>query len=83
MDTPPIDETFGMRVKRLREAKLVKWNGEEKPMTQEQLAERCNCCKETISRIERDEQIPMFPLGLAIAKALGVSPYVLAGIAEP
>ncbi len=67
-------ETFGERVKRLREAKLVTQpSGEEKTMTQEILADRCNCDKCTISRIERNEIIPGLSLTKALARELGVT----------
>ncbi len=79
METEPT-ETFGERVKRLRESRTVKLaSGEEKKMGQEDLAILSKCDKCTISRIERDEQIPATDLAKRIAAALGVSLDYLAG----
>jgi transcriptional regulator with XRE-family HTH domain len=54
---------FGRRLKATREAK---------GLSQAQLAEAAGCHTFTISKLERGEQEPAWPLVLALAKALGV-----------
>lgn len=67
-------ETLGERVKRLRETILVTLpSGAEKIMTQEILAERCDCDKCTISRIERNEILPSLSLAKYLARELVVT----------
>jgi transcriptional regulator with XRE-family HTH domain len=56
---------FGERLKALREA-----GG----LAQEQLAQRASCSTFTVSRLERGAQEPYWPLVVALAKALGVTP---------
>ena len=69
---PEATETLGQRVKRLRLSIMIDFNGSEKPMTHEQLAERSNCCKKTIARIEADKEMPRFDLISRLAAALNV-----------
>lgn len=67
-------ETFGQRLKRLRE--LRKW-------TQQELAERSGVPYETIYRVERGtHQEPRVSVAAKLSKALGVSLDVLAGLYE-
>jgi transcriptional regulator with XRE-family HTH domain len=54
---------FGQRLKTVRE---------EKGLSQAQLAERAGCHFFTISKLERGEQEPAWPLVIALAAALGV-----------
>jgi transcriptional regulator with XRE-family HTH domain len=56
---------FGGRLKALREAA---------GLSQEQLAHRAGCSTFTVSRLERGTQDPAWPLVVALAKALGVTP---------
>ena len=42
-------------------------------MSQQQLADKAACRSETVSRLERGEQEPAWPLVKALAKALGVN----------
>jgi transcriptional regulator with XRE-family HTH domain len=53
---------------------------ESKRFSQVQLAERAGCHPFTISKLERGEQEPAWPLALALAQALGVS---VAAFADP
>lgn len=46
----------------------------EKKLSQSELAQRAGCHKQTISNLERGTQEPVWPLVLALAKALGVTP---------
>ncbi len=55
---------FGERLRTLREAR---------GMSQFQLAIAAGCRVETVSRLERGEQEPAWPLVRALASALGVS----------
>jgi transcriptional regulator with XRE-family HTH domain len=55
---------FGERLRILRE---------ERGLSQFQLAIAAECRVETISRLERQEQEPAWPLVRALARALGVS----------
>lgn len=55
---------FGERLRTLRE---------ERGLSQFQLAVAAECRVETISRLERQEQEPAWPLVRALARALGVS----------
>jgi transcriptional regulator with XRE-family HTH domain len=57
------DSGFGERLKSVRESS---------GLSQAQLAERAGCHTFTISKLERGEQEPAWPLVLALAKALGV-----------
>jgi transcriptional regulator with XRE-family HTH domain len=58
------DSGFGRRLKEIRESK---------GMSQQQLADKAACRSETVSRLERGEQEPAWPLVKALANALGVS----------
>ena len=70
----PTTETLGQRIKRLRESITVTLaSGEQKKMTQEILAERCNCDVSTIYRIENGRQEPTLCVAKSLANALGVS----------
>lgn len=55
---------FGRRLAELREAK---------GLSQAQLAEAAGCHRITVSKMERGEQEPAWPLVLAICAALGVT----------
>ena len=68
------NETLGERIKNLRENKLVT-DARNLPhkMTQQELADQCGCCKDTISRIECGIHEPQFSLVIKIARALYVS----------
>ncbi len=54
---------FGQKLRALRE---------ERGLSQFQLAIKAACRSETVSRLERGEQEPAWPLVLALANALGV-----------
>jgi transcriptional regulator with XRE-family HTH domain len=57
------DTGFGQQLKTIREAK---------GLSQAQLAEKAGCHHFTISKLERGEQEPAWPLVIALASALGV-----------
>lgn len=46
----------------------------EKGLTQSALAELIGCHKNTVAKIERNEQEPAWPMVLACCRALGVGP---------
>jgi DNA-binding XRE family transcriptional regulator len=55
---------FGPRLRELREAA---------GLTQQELAEKAGCHKQTITKLEAEAQEPAWPLVLALAKVLGVT----------
>jgi DNA-binding XRE family transcriptional regulator len=55
---------FGRRLAELRE---------EKGVSQAELAERAGCHRFTVSKLERGDQEPAWPLVVALCRALGVS----------
>jgi transcriptional regulator with XRE-family HTH domain len=57
------DSGFGRRLKEVRESA---------GLSQQQLADKAACRSETVSRLERGEQEPAWPLVIALAAALGV-----------
>ena len=65
---------FGAKLRELREAA---------GLTQTQLGERAGTHFTAVAKIETDERAPSLRLGLALARALGVSVYVLAPAMNP
>jgi transcriptional regulator with XRE-family HTH domain len=68
------DETFGARLKRLREGIAL---------TQEQLAEKAGLSQQTVSNLEQDQYSPTWPTVQLLCKALGVGSTVFEGTVEP
>jgi transcriptional regulator with XRE-family HTH domain len=54
---------FGGRLRAIRQ---------EKRLSQRELAEEAGCNTNTLAKLERGEQEPVWPLVLALARALGV-----------
>lgn len=55
-------------------AKIIRMKRHEKNISQEEMAELCNCHVNAIGRIERAEAVPSFIMILKIANALEISP---------
>ena len=63
------EETFGQRVRRLRDVRYL---------SQAELAARANIGRAALSRLENDVTVPIQRTVRRLAKALGVDPHELA-----
>jgi transcriptional regulator with XRE-family HTH domain len=68
------EETFGARLKRLRE---------QAGLTQQQLAEKAGVHRFSIAKVEQDLHMPSWPTIQALAKALDISCAAFEGTVEP